>query len=158
MCLTINENFHKGKINLNKPIVIDVDILVWKCLDVFNGYSTPFMKKKIKFVNNIATQHYGRFTWGSCDKTMIAHGIHSYWSECESNNTADSFSKRWNTKNFCAVIPKGSKIFVGRCGDIVSDKLFIFKTDEDFDMYKKEHEVIRATEYLHSINKSWYGC
>ena len=152
MCLTINENYHKGKVNLTQGIVTDTDIQVWKCLDdKADGYFTPYVGKEIKFSNGIATQSYRRFTWGDNKKTSIARGIHSFSEEFEASRVAMQFHHSCNTKKFYAVIPKGSHIFIGIEGDIVSDKLLIFESDMDFRYYKIKHDVISVNKFFGTI-------
>lgn len=151
MCLFIDKNYHKGKVNLTQSIVTDTDIQVWKCLDVMDDcYYTPYMERKIKFDsgNGIATQSCKRFSWGDNEKTSIARGIHSFWSRFNANYVVEQFNHTHGTNKFYAVIPKGSHIFIGNCGDIVSDKLIIFKTVFDFYNYEDEHDVIDATKYV----------
>ena len=66
-------------------------------------------------------------------------GVHAFTSEERINIRCNMFPETKMTKHW-AVIPKGSKYFIGDLDDIVSNKLIIFRTREDFRKYKREHE------------------
>ena len=122
MCLFVNMYIHPDA----EPLSRDVDLLVYKHLTVIgSSYITPIMCTPVCFVNGIAFLKSGIELKGfnfsadirkcsyQCDK-----GVHSRISKHRS----------YPWKRFRAIIPGGTKFFVGEHGDIVAEKIIIFKT------------------------------
>ena len=62
----------------------------------------------------------------------------------------------WTFKKFFAVIPAGSKFFVGKedDGDIVSNKLIIFESEDAYEEYCENHEVERFSKENYALAQS----
>ena len=119
MCLRIDLHSHP---NLQPRIAKD-DIVVFKVLDhKKDGWKTPYRDKRVFFIFGEARL---RAKLNVSNNEYVDEGIHSclhastatsVWSDCDNGNV------------FTAIIPKGAEYFVGRWGDIVSNKLIIYKT------------------------------
>ena len=141
MCLE-KSNIHNK--NLDKPFIAQNDIVVYKALDTktYDGIKnvcTPYMYRPIVFFEGKCVMHEPNMEiCGNC----IDKGLHAYTTEKRCKITCDMFHDETGTRKFWAVIPKGSKFFVGNEDDIVSDNLIIFKTREEFRKYKKENKCV----------------
>ena len=142
MCLE-KSNIHKNHLDI--PFIAKNNIEVYKALDTksFDGFKnicTPYRYLPIVFfegkcvMNEPSMEIYGNF---------IDKGIHAYTTEKRCKITCDNFHDETGTKKFWAVIPKGSKYFIGIEDDIVSDNLIIFNTREEFRKYKKENKCVK---------------
>ncbi len=121
MCLTIDLKKHPDL----KPIKLDKDLIVRKYLcnknDVpgyyrkrfMTKYVTPFMYVRVHFLFGKAIL---RAKLGEVD-SEIYEGIHSTTVYIYSDHLIEHK----------AIIPKGSLVYYGTNGDIVSNKLIIFK-------------------------------
>ena len=139
MCLTINMTIHKKENKKYVPFVAETDLRVYKCLDYENGeYCTPFQYLPIVFENNMKHLH-ANIILESFNKIHV--GIHSFHDIWYVISTTNQFHKSSGTKKHWAVIPKGSKFYIGIAGDVVSEDLIIFKRRKDYRAYKKEHDV-----------------
>ncbi len=124
MCLTIDLNKHPDL----KPIRLDKDLLVHKYLcnknDVpgyyrerfMTKYVTPFMYAQVHFLFGKAILRAELDEPNACC-IQIDRGIHSMKVYMYS----DVFI------HHKAIIPKGSLVYYGTDGDVVSNKLIIFK-------------------------------
>lgn len=141
MCL-VKSDIHKN--NWDNPFIAQNNIVVYKALDTktYNGVKnicTPYRYLPIVFfdgkcvMNESNMDIYGEF---------INKGIHAYTTEERCKITCNMFHDETGTKKFWAVIPKGSRFFVGNGDDIVSDNLIIFKTREEFRKYKKDNKCV----------------
>ena len=141
MCLE-KSNIHKD--DRDNPFIAKNNIVVYKALDTktFDGVKnicTPYMYLPIVFflfffvMNEPSMDIYGKF---------IDKGLHAYTTEERCKKTCDMYHHETGTKKFWAVIPKGSKYFVGNENDIVSDNIIIFKNREEFRKYKKENKCV----------------
>ena len=114
MCLMINQRFHKPTITKDGASLFDdswleakEDILVFKDLAHY-GFRcvTPYRQMLVKFVDGKFV--YGEIKLGIDNKLeIVKEGAHAYVLD-------------WYC-NHLAVIPKGSKFFVGYDMDIVSN-------------------------------------
>lgn len=121
MCLTVKkykkESNAKRALKTLRPKVADYDILVFKSLRP-NGRS-PYQNypyicgKKVKSRLNIKVK------WG---EIIVEEGLHAYRLKKDANYY--SFS---NDQVFPAIIPKGSKYFIGQDKDIVSNQLIVYE-------------------------------
>jgi len=143
MCLRIS-NIHKEK--NNKPFIAKKDIIVFKALDhydLFNGKKTictPYQFYPIDFIDGKCVMKSDLYT--ESDSRFVNIGVHSFTKEEKAEKTCAGFPETKMTKHW-AIIPKGSKYYIGVDNDIVSNNLIIFRTREDFRKYKKEHECSR---------------
>ena len=142
MCLTISFAHH---IN-NKPKIAYTDILVYKCLDThtLNGtpqITTPYRDYPITFDEN------GIFTYPKVRLEKLSHedigqGIHAYYYDMGARQLAAKYKRDFGCKMFYAIIPKGSRYFIGLDFQIVANNMTIFKTKEEYDEYAKTHKTI----------------
>jgi hypothetical protein len=143
MCLIVNTNIHKkNKSGYVKALTAQEDIFVYKCLDHSEGeVCTPFQYMPITFKD-------GKFSYDtdymvsrkycySVAGAIINEGIHSYWSDDYACNCVMTFHEGCGTKKHYAVIPKGSKFFVGTDGDVVSDNLIVYRSRAMFRINRK---------------------
>ena len=141
MCLK-KSLIHKN--NWNNPFIAKNNIVIYKALDTkkldnTKDICTPFMYFPIIFDNGKCIMKESSMDING----EFAHkGIHAYTSEEKCEITCRFFYHGTGTKKFWAVIPKGSKYFIGKDEDIVSDNLIIFKNREEFRKYKKENKCV----------------
>lgn len=112
MCLVISLRYHKYQL---EPLIANEDILVYKRLNHYGkskDYYTPVMDTIVNFYRNKAILQDNFGLWNGC----VEEGIHSYYVEKE-----NPFGMHY------AIIPKGTKFFIGCDGDVVSEKLIIYK-------------------------------
>ena len=134
MCLVKSSIF---KAHYSKPLVADEDIVVYKALDhrdAFTGKKTlrtPYQFYPISFKDGKCIMD------GYLECTLnksVSFGFHSYADEKEADAKCKLFQESEMTKHW-AIIPKGGRYFLGEDRDVVSDKLIIFETKEDFMQY-----------------------
>ena len=146
MCL-IKSLIHKN--NWHKPFIAKNNIIVYKALDTKDDGNmhicTPYMNFPIIFDNGKCVMKEPRMDiYGD----LVENGIHSYTTEQRCKETCDDFFQCTGTRRFWAVIPKGSEFFVGIDDDIVSNKLIIFKTREEFRKYKNKLKCVNLNKEL----------
>ena len=139
MCLT-KSTIHRK--NYSKPFVAEKDIIVYKALDHRDSLTrkktlcTPFRYHPISFTDGKCVMA-GNL---ECEnKICVNIGFHSYVNEKEVKRVCEGFPETKMTKHW-AIIPKDSKYFLGEDGYIVSNKLIIFKTREDFREYRRNQK------------------
>lgn len=129
----------------SKPFIAEKDIIVYKALeqrDIFElkNFYTPFMHYPIVFVN-------GKCIISSVLETnsspYVGYGVHACVNENLIKITIEFFSETKKITKHWAIIPKGSKYYIGADEDIVSNELIVFKTREDFRKYRKEHKCTK---------------
>lgn len=139
MCLTVDLKKHIHIFNKALPKIALKDINVYKVVGVKYGYFySPYQITPIIFIKNKAILK-SSLQQGSCkrDKTFsgnrlyieIYKGIHGYTEHkfaCEDAVfLEDTFINR---AIICkAIIPRGTKYYLGVDGDIVAKKLIIYK-------------------------------
>ena len=152
MCLYINTKVHKKQKGekFPAPFIADENILVFKFLikqwvEKKCWYLTPYQTKIITFNENnyclvksdlidIFCPFGIQFSQSVLDNKRfykVFEGIHSYYED-----NADD----WGEKHY-AIIPKGTKFYIGDSGDIVSQKLIIFKNQNAYKQYLKENKI-----------------
>lgn len=130
MCLIIDKRKHQSL----KPIKLDKDLIVskglvsrkddeWLVSDThfkFANFVTPYRQKSVHFLFGRAIlrakldkPYYRDYSW------RINKGIHAWL--CKNNLMFLTYSL------YNAVIPKGTKVYFGMSGDIVAEKLIIYK-------------------------------
>ena len=152
MCLTINRAIQaltkQGKF---KAFTAKTDIAVDKLLEengMVDGLSTPYQYIPIKFRKGRVTLKARGFA-SVTPEAEVAIGIHAFYSRKATAYELDyAKTMGWAFKKFFAVIPAGSKFFVGRedNGDIVSNKLIIFESEDAYEEYCENHEVERFSK------------
>ena len=72
---------------------------------------------------------------------IVLNGIHAYLIKNLAQSVVDNFVNTCKTKIFYAIIPKGSKYFIGMDRDIVANNMTIFKTKKSFNEFCKNNDV-----------------
>lgn len=151
MCLTINDTFHKK----GKSLKAEQNILVYKVLErgFDEKYYTPYQGMPINFNPNDGMFFYKntRLLRGDIAGS-IANGIHSFFNDAKADALANKFYKE---SMHYAIIPKGSRFFIGENGDIVSTNLVVFKTKKDYLKGKKLFGKIYSDLGLYLMD-FWY--
>ena len=131
MCLRLSNQFRD-----DKPLVAKKDILVYKLLDYskeIRGYSTPFQCKRVYFENGSTIMTSPLLL--NCREVSL--GIHAYFTISAAKYVAGMFDV---TDVYFAIIPKGSKFYLGKHDkDIVSDNMIVFKTESYYRKYCKKN-------------------
>lgn len=156
MCLIVSIEHHPDL----KPKTAKTDLRVYKILTQVSGcWFTPYQSVRLKF--NLQNKIRYKSTIdaplshssGLSYCARISRGIHSFYSYVFAIN-----EKRWCGPGtvFYAVIPKGSKYYIGVEGDIVSSQLIIFRNKETFEKYSSKHKV-DMYRYLTIKNKKQHN-
>ena len=113
-----------------KPKVATKDIKVYKILkEIHSNYLTPYMRERINFINGkadlptVKIKAYKNWLLG---EFFVEEGYHSFITLKEAKFNLN-FNFRSNVAIFNAIIPKGTKYFIGTYNDIVSEKLIIYR-------------------------------
>ena len=166
MCLYINTYFHENNVfgslhteqmeyngaNFNqvpKPFVAKTDIHVYKVLEKHhseygNTYKTPYMEAPVAFVKydkgmSISKMLSFGFTFefdNFFHRYSVKKGIHSYLEQTSLN----LLKTTWSHKH--AIIPKGTKFYIGTHRDVVSEKLIVFEYQNQYKEYLKENKDV----------------
>lgn len=136
MCLYIHPAYHKKDIfNHYKPLVAEENILVYKWLHPIGDiYITPFQYKRVPLYCGQTLLSIKRFKviYNLGDIARINQGIHAKTvSEKDLNKDFLEEIKRVAEEHL-AVIPKGARFYIGDEQDVVSDRLFIYESKQDF--------------------------
>lgn len=162
MCLSVDLGFHKVKDNKPIALVAKQSILVYKVLEVKNKhYRTPYMLKGINFDDEYGMFFY-KTTRFSINRTHysyyyaqyhldVSKGIHSYSVFDAANNASEHIKimSGSNSNIHYAIIPKGSKFYIGIDSDIVSSNLVVFENEAKYNENKEYFgdEPIEFSEY-----------
>ena len=163
MCLSVNLGFHKVKSDKPIALVAKQSILVYKVLRIESKhYHTPYVLKSINFDDEYGMFFY-KTTRFSFDKEylskhnykhLVARGIHSFANLDRANYDKIFFeimSGATTTTNIhYAIIPKGSKFYIGNDCDIASSNLVVFENETKYNENKDYFgdEPIEFSEYL----------
>ena len=161
MCLSVNLDFHKVKDNKPIALVAKQSILVYKVLEVKNKhYRTPYMLKGINFDDEYGMFFY-KTTRFSINRTHysyyytqyhydVSKGIHSYFVFDKAKHTNDFLQGLGVSNIHYAIIPKGSKFYIGIDSDIVSSNLVVFENEAKYNENKEYFgdEPIEFSEYF----------
>ena len=154
MCLSVNLDFHKVKNDKPIALVAKQSILVYKVLEIEGKhYYTPFISKGINFDNEYGMFFY-KTTKFSIDRDDQHHydvlrGIHSC-IDFDKANCISGYFKIFGVSNIhYAIIPKGSKFYIGSDCDIVSSNLVVFENEAKYNENKEYFgdEPIEFSEY-----------
>ena len=161
MCLSVNLNFHKVKNGKPIALVAKQSILVYKMLEIKNNhYRTPYMSKAVNFDDEYGMFFY-KTTRFSIDRVrffdqgreyreyLVARGIHSYFDFDKAKHTSDFLLTLGASNIHYAIIPKGSKFYIGAEGDIASSNLVVFENETKYNENKEYFgdEPIEFSEY-----------
>ena len=140
MCLIIN----------SKRLKAETDILCYKCLDKneYGDYCTPFQYLPIEFVGGICKMESELYRYR---ELFVDVGIHSYTLIDKAEEVRVEFHNVAGTDIYLAIIPKGADYYIGKNVDIVSNKLIIFETSEDFKKYATDGNKYEFAEKI--VNK-----
>ena len=163
MCLSVNLDFHKVKNDKPIALVAKQSILVYKVLEVKNKhYYTPYMLKAVNFDGEYGMFFY-KTTRFSFDKEylskrnykhLVVKGAHSYVNLARANYDKIFFEilsgSTKNTHIHYAIIPKGSKFYIGNDCDIASSNLVVFENETKYNENKEyfSDEPIEFSAYL----------
>ena len=141
MCL-IKSIIHKK--DYSKPFIAEKDIIVYKALDHCDCFGnkricTPYRYYPIVFVNGKCIISSVLPRSGSL---YVDFGVHAFVNEEKIKRTCHFFPETKMTKHW-AIIPKGSKYYIGQEEDIVTNELIVFKTRKEFRKYRKEHKCTK---------------
>ena len=159
MCLSVNWDFHKVKNDKPIALVAKQSILVYKVLEIRGKhYRTPYMIKSINFDDEYGMFFYKTTRFG-INRTYfykqyhydVLRGIHSYFDFDTANLNNDYLYKNFGFSNIhYAIIPKGSKFYIGSNYDIASSNLVVFENEAKYNENKDYFgdEPIEFSEYL----------
>lgn len=161
MCLSVNLNFHKVKNDKPIALVAKQSILVYKMLEIKNNhYRTPYMNKAVNFDDEYGMFFY-KTTRFSINRTYfykkchydVSRGIHSFFDFDKANCAKDyhlNFDLNITTNIHYAIIPKGSKFYIGSNYDIASSNLVVFENETKYNENKEYFgdKPIEFSEYL----------
>ena len=148
MCLSVNLDFHKVKNDKPIALVAKQSILVYKMLEIKNKhYRTPYMLKGINFDDEYGMFFYKTTRFG-INRTYsykryhydVLRGIHSYFDFDTANCAKDyhtNFDLSITTNIHYAIIPKGSKFYIGSNYDIASSNLVVFENKAKYNENKE---------------------
>lgn len=158
MCLSVDLNYHKIKKEKPIALVAKQSILVYKIIekDDNNHHFTPYSNMPINFDDEYGMFFYKTtkfsFENGYGDYFYVKRGIHTYTEREDAENSVDFLSNGCgaNVSIYNAVIPKGSRFFIGKDGDIASSNLVVFKNKTKYNKNKKcfGDKPIELSEYL----------
>ena len=158
MCLSVNLNYHKVEDNKPIALIAKQSLLVYKVLSSTDGvhYHTPFQYQSINFDDK-----YGMFFYETTKFSIfedldyeynVTCGIHSFMDIHIANLVKKYFQKRSIIRIVIrhAIIPKGSKFYIGVDGDVVSNDLVVFESKTKYNKNKEYFgdEPIEFSEYL----------
>lgn len=161
MCLSVDLGFHKVKSDKPIALVAKENILVYKVLEVKNNYyRTPYMLKGINFDDEYGMFFYKTTKFG-IDRVRffdqgreyceydVSKGIHSYFDFDNANRDFNCLKSLGVSNIHYAIIPKGSKFYVGIEGDIASSNLVVFENETKYNENKEYFgdEPIEFSEY-----------
>ena len=137
MCLTIDLSKHPDL----KPIRLDEDLIVTKCLCNKHSANWSFIPLRIRAICNFTTPYRYKpihFLFGKCilrtklDKPQKSkHRSYSF----EIYKGIHAYNLHW--KNFYfAIIPKGTLVYYGYNNEIVAEKLIIYKNKKKWQQLK----------------------
>ncbi len=122
MCLIIDFKFAKRQGIAYAPHIATRPILVWKMLEPsfawHNEWVSPYRLMPYAF----GKEHESELKIPSCPYS-IREGLHAFWHKETALDRVYS-----DREIFPAIIPIGAEFFIGTNGEIVSNKLTVYKT------------------------------
>lgn len=135
MCLVISKRDHFLSL---LPKTAKEDIVVYKLLLYkFSRLITPFHCKEINFHNNkcILTANFTKRFSALHRGYIVEQGIHAF--RCKETAEKELIHCPY-PKILEAIIPTGTRYYIGKDGDIVSEKLIIFRNETALAEYQKK--------------------
>lgn len=125
MCLEVSKLRHFFKRN---PKIAKQDLCVYKIFKctVDCDYVTPFALKKCFVDNNGIIEMSAELNF---QNWIIFEGIHAFRTKYHAKKLLRWFNKHFHWRKMFVLkgyIPKGSKYYIGRKGEIVSNHMIIF--------------------------------
>lgn len=154
MCLNINKKVHVD--NPKKAFIARGDIVVYKILRRKYKYTyNQYTETTTTHAKYQAPYQYFFYEMGKLYETLgmkvdtflsVDAGLHSF-------KTLRAANRRNNEgvhgTVFPAIIPKGSRVFVGTCSELVSNRLIVYKDKKDLEAkHGKIHPRITLAEGL----------
>ena len=151
MCLDTNYRYHpKDHQNCVTSRVAERDILVWKRLNP--GGRSPYRNFRYimgrLYTASMANYVSASWEWVNERRKYFSYaqmgvGLHAM-------RKPDAEQWRYGNKVYPAIIPKGSRIFIGRDDDIVSNQLVVFQNMKELSKVygkpqKKGVRILEAT-------------
>lgn len=137
MCLYTDTSYY-GTVSEDKFVssqVAQCDLVVYKALDIYDnskqyGYSPYLYNRyefgKLKTANNMVTRSKILY---NCDYARVNRGLHAFTKKI---NPSSRFGLESSV--LCpAIIPKGSRVFIGTNNEIVSTKLIVYRDIESLE-------------------------
>ena len=145
MCLYIHPRYHKKNIfNRYKPLVAKEDILVYKWLHPIGSiYITPFLYERVLFSCGqalLSVKKFKVFYKSSC-LSSVKQGIHAKTVSEKHLDEEYLHGIKEIAKEHLAVIPRGARFYIGDEQDVVSDKLFIYESKQNFLHFNAEGKL-----------------
>lgn len=145
MCLYIHPRYHKKNIfNHYKPLVAKENILVYKWLHrIGDVYITPFLYERVPLSCGQALLSVKKFKviYFSGDIVSVNQGIHAKTVNEKHLDKDDLDGIKRFAEEHLAVIPKGARFYIGDEQDVVSDRLFIYESAEDYLNFNAEGKL-----------------
>ena len=113
------------------------DILVFKMLNNSNPFNiiTPYQKRPVRFNDGVSELWINDEDLRPSCWADVHQGIHSFYDLfwCRKR------SRMCNNMTYYAIIPAGTPFYVGSDLDVVSSRLLIFETTDDFYSYEEKN-------------------
>lgn len=164
MCLFVNTKYnHNGK-----SLVAKENILVYKALEYNCGkYKTFYQEMPINFGDGMYFYkthrlHKQRVDSGYVYKGeptycyRIDKGIHSFIREYNIDAFVECYKDWFTTQKHYAIIPKGSRFYIGEDGDIVSSNLIVFEMQKDYNKFVRNHKSQRFLGIDSYLAEFWH--
>ena len=135
MCLFIDEKIHGSNHREMRPFVTQTDIVVNKLLKKDYSYRTDGEEYYAPYRD---TEYVMGKLYKSKlvrDTNLVFEGLHAFYSHRSARSAkSHDFYGEEDISVFWAVIPKGSKVYLGEPSkEIVSNQLIVYKTKKDLE-------------------------
>ena len=138
MCLGIDHKYHPKVFvhgdSTKGAAVAKHDIVVWKMLSseryctINKAYMAESPYRGFDYTFGKLTRPANGFTAEFCGYTGVGdvdYGLHAFYQK--NSERVALIRRRYAAKMYPAVIPKGSKFYMGHRGEIASDQLIVFR-------------------------------
>ena len=143
MCLFVDKKYRKTAVNdsgyveysMPEPLVAEEDIHIFKVLHVRPNarVETPYTLYPVKFdkKNRCILEAELNPQWFARGVTVVREGIHGYVNRFAADKEALILNRGTSmtcpTSVYQAIIPRGTKYYIGDNEDIVAEKMVIIK-------------------------------
>ena len=175
MCLRIDQKFHykmvlnveEGNEKVKEPkwAVAKTDIVCRKRLitNLRTGKPiTPYQLTEVQFDNHGVAELKSNYNFRGL-KMNVHESCNGYFFEVYEGIHALRTAEHYHQSDdeiYYAVIPRGTRFYVGTCDDIVSERLLIFKDYYDFQHYMLNRGFVTAKWLIDRNNleteRHWY--